>query len=149
VSERVDIEVFFDGACPVCAREIRALRWLDRRGRIRFTDFAAAGFDARAHGVAFDHLMAEMHGRLPDGTWVRGVETFRRLYTALGFGPVVALSRLPGIAHVLDWGYRKFARNRLRLTGRGCEAACGYSSMERMGTVADGNQASTPSTKIA
>ena len=83
--------------------------------------------------------MAEMHGRLPDGTWVRGVETFRRIYTALGLGPVVWLTRLPGVSHALDWGYRTFARNRVRLVGR-CDAdSCGYPppKSERMGTVAD------------
>ena len=32
------IEVFYDGACPLCVREIRFLRRLDRRGRIRYTD---------------------------------------------------------------------------------------------------------------
>ena len=33
----VDVEVFYDGDCPLCTREIRLLRRLDRRGRIRFT----------------------------------------------------------------------------------------------------------------
>ena len=67
--------------------------------------------------------MDEIQGRLPDGNWITGVEVFRRLYTAVGFGPLVALTRLPGISHGLDAGYRVFARNRLRFTGR-CEASC-------------------------
>ena len=70
--------------------------------------------------------MAEMHGRLPDETWLQGVEVFRRLYAAIGFGPLVFLSRLPLISQVLDWGYAILARSRLRLTGRcsanGCSA---------------------------
>ena len=45
-------------------------------------------------------LMAQMHGRLPDGTWLRGVEVFRRMYAAVGFGPLVFLSRLPLISQV-------------------------------------------------
>ncbi len=32
------VEVFFDGECPLCMREIRMLRRLDRKDRIRFTD---------------------------------------------------------------------------------------------------------------
>jgi predicted DCC family thiol-disulfide oxidoreductase YuxK len=117
------VEVFHDGACPLCAREIAALRRLDRRGRIRFTDIAAPGFDAAAIGVPWEALMARIHGRLPDGTLIEGVEVFRRLYAAVGFGPVVALTRLPGVAHVLELAYRGFARNRLRLTGR-CDDGC-------------------------
>jgi len=116
-----DIEVYYDGACPMCAREIAMLRRLDRAGRIRFVDIAAPGFDACAVGVSQEALMARIHGRLPDGTRIDGVEVFRRLYTAVGFGTAVALTRLPGVAQLLDAAYAGFARRRRRLGGR-CEA---------------------------
>lgn len=112
------VEVFFDGACPLCRREINMIRRRDCAGRIRFIDIAAADFRAGDYGVSFDRLMAEIHGRLPDGTWIRGVEVFRRLYSAIGWGAAVWLTRLPGISGLLDFGYRVFARNRLRWTGR-------------------------------
>lgn len=116
-----DIEVFYDGACPMCAREISMLRRLDRAGRIRFADISAPGFDAGAVGVRQEALMARIHGRVADGTLIDGVEVFRRLYTAVGFGPAVALTRLPGVAQLLDTAYAGFARRRLRLGGR-CDA---------------------------
>ena len=111
-------EVFFDGECPLCKREIDVLRRLDLRRRILFTDIAAPGFDAAALGKTYPELMEVIHGRFPDGRFTTGVETFRQLYAALGFGPLVALSRLPGVRHLLDLGYHLFAKNRLRLTGR-------------------------------
>lgn len=120
-----DLEVWFDGACPLCAREVAFLRRLDRAGRIRFTDIAAPGFDAAAAGIAWQDLMDRIHARLADGTVVEGVEVFRRLYAAVGYGWLVAPTRLPGVRQLLDLAYRTFARNRLRLTGRcateGCE----------------------------
>ncbi len=116
-----DIQVFFDGDCPLCRREIGLLRWLDRRGRIAFEDIAAPGFEPGPLGRTQEELMASIHGRLPDGTWIDGVEVFRRLYAAVGLGPLVALSRLPGVSGGLDLAYRLFARNRLRLTGRRCD----------------------------
>lgn len=119
------IELFYDGGCPLCSREVRFLQRRDRRGAIRFTDIDAAGFEAVPGGPGLDGLMARIHARLPDGTWVEGVEVFRRLYTAIGFGPLVALSRLPGIARLLDWSYAVFARNRRRLTGRCTADTCG------------------------
>jgi predicted DCC family thiol-disulfide oxidoreductase YuxK len=119
----VEVEVFYDGGCPLCRREIGLLRRMDRRGRIRFTDIVAPEFDATRLGTTHAELMAEIRGRLPDGTWIAGVEVFRRLYSAVGCGWLVAPTRLPGISHLLDWGYRVFARNRLRLTGR-CTDAC-------------------------
>jgi predicted DCC family thiol-disulfide oxidoreductase YuxK len=65
--------------------------------------------------------MARIHARLPDGTLVEGVEVFRRLYAAVGFAPVAALTRLPGVAQFLDVAYDWFAQRRLRLGGR-CDA---------------------------
>ncbi len=116
-------EVFHDGDCPLCAREIAMLRRLDRHGRIRFTDIAEPGFDPRPLGRTHQELMAEIHGRTPDGEWVTGVEVFRQLYASVGFAGAVALTRLPGVSHAMDAGYRVFARNRLRLTGR-CDDTC-------------------------
>ena len=116
------IEVFYDGDCPLCAKEINMLQMLDRgRGRVRCTDISDPSFRAADYGLEHEVMMASIHGRLPDGSLIQGVEVFRRLYSAVGFGPLVTVSRLPGISAALDIGYRLFARNRLRLTGR-CES---------------------------
>ncbi len=119
-----EFEVFYDGGCPVCSREVRFLQRRDRRGAIRFTDIDAAGFRVEPGGPGLDALMARIHGRLPDGTWIEGVEVFRQLYTAIGLGALAALTRLPGIAHLLDWTYAVFARNRRRVFGRCTAEAC-------------------------
>jgi predicted DCC family thiol-disulfide oxidoreductase YuxK len=118
-----EVEVFFDGACPLCSREIGWLRWMDRRGRIRFTDIADPSFDAPSCGMSWDRLMERIHARLPDGSWIEGVEVFRRLYGAVGFGVLVELTRLRPIARLLDAAYTRFAQNRLRWTGR-CDGVC-------------------------
>lgn len=112
------VEVFFDGDCPLCMREIRMLQRKDRAGRIQFTDIAAPAFDAETYGTTQAELMARIHGRLSDGTWIEGVEVFRQLYTAIGWRTAVAFTRLPGISHLVRLGYHLFAKNRLRLTGR-------------------------------
>jgi predicted DCC family thiol-disulfide oxidoreductase YuxK len=118
-----DIEVFFDGECPVCRREIAFLRRLDRRKRIRFTDLTPLGPAGTVEGIPWADLMAEIHGRLPDGRWIKGVEVFRRLYAAVGFGPLVRVTRWTGIEQVLDAAYAAFARRRLRWTNR-CTDDC-------------------------
>ena len=119
-----EVEVFFDGECPLCMREVRMLRRLDRRERIHFVDISAQGFDASSVGVTWAALMDRIHGRLPDGRLIEGVEVFRRLYAAVGFAPLVALTRLPGISALLEAAYQAFAKNRLRLTGRCVDGAC-------------------------
>lgn len=117
------IEMFYDGDCPLCLRETNFIRRLDRNRRVCFTNIASPDFDPSSTGKAYHELMAEIHGRLTDGRWVTGVEVFRRLYSSVGLGPLVQLTRLPLIRQLLNAGYRVFARNRLRLTGR-CEGTC-------------------------
>ena len=112
------VQVFYDGDCPLCLREIKLLRWMDRRKHIRFTDIACPDFKPSDYAKTQKEFMDEIHGRMPNGTWIIGVEVFRQLYSAVGLGLLVAMSRIPGISHGLDLGYRVFAKNRLRFTGR-------------------------------
>lgn len=116
-------EVFYDGECPLCRREIGLLQRRDGAQRIRFTDIADPAFDPAPLGVSWEALMKRIHGRLPNGDLVEGVEVFRQLYAAVGFERLVRASRLPGVKQLLDAGYALFAQNRLRLTGR-CNEAC-------------------------
>ncbi len=117
------IEVFYDGDCPLCKREINVLRLMDRGDRLRLTNIAATDFDAAKYDITMERFMEEMHGRLPSGEWVTGVEAFRHIYGAFGFGWLVSATRLPGVSHLADKAYHVFARNRLRLTGR-CDDHC-------------------------
>ena len=121
-------EVFYDGQCAICTREINMLRKLDRRQRIVFTDIADASFDALGQtGRTYETLMDEIHGRFEDGTVVTGVEVFRQLYARVGLGWAVGITRLFGVRQGLDLGYKVFAKNRLRLTGRCIDEACSVS----------------------
>ena len=117
------VEVFYDGDCPLCNREINILRWLDRKSRIQFTDIAVPIFQPENYGKTMTDFMSHIHGRNKDGNWIEGVEVFRQLYAAVGFGPLILLTRIPVISHLLEWFYGKFAKNRLRWTGR-CDDNC-------------------------
>jgi predicted DCC family thiol-disulfide oxidoreductase YuxK len=119
------IRVLHDGDCPLCSREVRFLEKRDGgSGRIAFEDIADPAFDPGKYGLDAGQLMARIHGVLPDGTVVEGVEVFRRAYGAVGLGWLLAPTRWPGLRRLADGAYRLFARNRLRWTGRAsaCEA---------------------------
>ena len=113
------IRILFDAECPLCQREGRLLERLDGgRGRISLEDISAPAFDASRYGLDPADLEARLHGVLPDGTIVQGVEVLARAYEAVGWGWFVAPARWPGFRWLLDRAYLWFARNRLRLTGR-------------------------------
>jgi predicted DCC family thiol-disulfide oxidoreductase YuxK len=130
------IRVLYDGDCPLCSREIRFLERRDRgRGRIRFEDIAEPSFDPGAYGLEAREVMARIHGVLPDGTVIAGMEVFRQAYAAVGLGWLMAPTGWPGLRRLADLAYRIFARNRLRLTGRTC--SCEARPPQEIGTRAE------------
>lgn len=116
-------EVFYDGDCPMCLREIEMIRRMDKRRSITLTDIAAPDFDAAETGQSFEELMRAIHARF-DATnekpeqWITGVEVFREIYSRLGFATATNLSRLPVVRHMLYGGYRVFAYFRFKLAMR-------------------------------
>lgn len=116
----MSFEVFFDGDCPLCVKEIQLLKWLDRNnGNILFTDIADPRFEPIAQtGLTMDELMAEIYGRMPNGDLVKGVEVFRQLYGAVGLGLLLAPTGWKPLRPMFDSIYSVFAKNRLRMTGR-------------------------------
>jgi predicted DCC family thiol-disulfide oxidoreductase YuxK len=115
------LELFFDGECPLCKREIDLMRVLDRKHRIVFTDIASPEFTPPEGGPPADAYMARIQARiLGEERWLDGMEVFRQAWSRLGFGWLMQVTRLPGLSHLLERSYTWFAQNRLRLTGR-CE----------------------------
>jgi predicted DCC family thiol-disulfide oxidoreductase YuxK len=122
---RAAIRILFDAECPLCAREGWLLERLDRgRGRIELEDISAPDFDPGRYGLTLAEVEARLHGVLPDGRLVDGVEVLAMAYEAVGLGWLAAPARWPGVRWLLDRAYAWFARNRLRLTGR-ASLACG------------------------
>jgi len=98
---------------------------LNRKGLLALEDIAAADFDASLYGRTFEQLMGTIHGVLPDGRLVTGMEVFRRAYAAVGLGWLLAPTGWPVLKSFFDFAYKLFAQNRLRLTGRPQDCASG------------------------
>lgn len=114
------IKLLYDGECPLCLREVNFLRKRDAgRGLVAFVDIADLNYDPQMHGgVDFATAMGRIHAVLPDGTVIKNVEVFRRVYEVLGMGWVYAITKLPIIGAVADFLYGIWADLRLKLTGR-------------------------------
>lgn len=111
-------KILIDGGCALCAREATLLEKLDReRGRLVMENIADPDFDPSRYGKTYEQVMAHIHGVLPDGTVIEGMEVFRRAYAAVGWGWLLAPTALPVLRPVFDALYRLFARIRLKLPG--------------------------------
>ncbi|MHC4672386.1 MAG: thiol-disulfide oxidoreductase DCC family protein [Planctomycetota bacterium] len=113
------IKILIDGECPLCKREAGFLRRLDGgRQRLLIEDITTPDFDPCKYDTKMDDLMGQIHGVMPNGTLVKGVEVFRLAYEAVGLGWLLAPTKWPILKQLSDTCYTWFARNRLRLTGR-------------------------------
>ncbi len=116
-------KILIDGECPLCSKEADLLRYLDgKRELLVIEDITAEHFNPAAYGTTMDELMSQIHGVLPNGQLVRGMEAFRQAYAAVGYGWLLAPTRWPIVSPIAERAYRWFARNRLRITRR--ENAC-------------------------
>ena len=117
------MEVFYDGHCPMCMREIRALMRLDLGGHIRFTDFASGVFDPAEIGKSPDELTRRTHARLPTGEIISGMDVMRTMCSILGLHRVARFSRVPVLSTILTAANAVFSHLRRR-NAEGCEEGC-------------------------
>ena len=114
------IKLLYDGECPLCVREVNFLKKQDSgRGLVSFVDIADDNYTPEANGgVNFETAMGRIHAVLPDGTIIKNVEVFRRVYEVLGMGWIYAITKLPIVGAMADLLYGIWADWRLKLTGR-------------------------------
>ncbi|UCC15689.1 MAG: DUF393 domain-containing protein [Gammaproteobacteria bacterium] len=120
------IKLLYDAACPFCRREIHWIKRRDKTNILALEDISAPEFDAGRYGLDYETVDGAIHAILPDGSIITGMEVFRRLYATIGLGWLLAPTGWPGLRRLFDWGYKVFARNRVRLggaVGRRCDDA--------------------------
>lgn len=107
--------LYHDGHCPFCRVEVNWLSRHQHQDRIRLVDIQSDAFNATHDRGEFDAMMGLLHVKDSQGNWYIGMEASRALYAVLGYRRLVWLSCLPGLKGALNWGYRWFARRRVRL----------------------------------
>lgn len=107
------LTVWYDGACPLCLREIALVRRLDRRGAIRFEDVSS---EAAFCPVDRSELLARFHAQESGQPIVSGAAAFAAMWRAIpALRPLGEAARLPPVLWVLERMYRAFLRVRPRL----------------------------------
>ncbi len=101
--------VWYDGACPLCRREIALMRRLDRAGAIRFVD--VAGEEA---GCPVDRaeLLARFHAE-ENGRLLSGAAAFAAMWRAIPLlRPLGLAARNRWVLALLERAYVAFLRVR-------------------------------------
>jgi predicted DCC family thiol-disulfide oxidoreductase YuxK len=89
-------------------------------------DISSGEFDPARYGLTGEQALRQIHGVLPSGQVISGMEVFRQAYGAVGWGWLVRPTAWPIFRPLFDRAYSWFARNRLRIARRSsvCREAC-------------------------
>ncbi len=112
---RESLTVLYDGACPLCRREIAHAQGLARRQgdeTLCFVDISAADASPMPAGERAA-LLARFHVQRADGSRLTGAAAFVAMWRRLpGWRWVARIADLPGGLALMELGYRGFLRVR-------------------------------------
>lgn len=100
-----DVTVWFDSDCPMCVREIKLMRRLDKRNAIDFVSIqGAAGCP-----IGTDELMKRFHAQESGEPIVSGAAAFAAMWRAIPvLRPLGLLARVRPVLWILEQLYRGF-----------------------------------------
>lgn len=110
------LTVFYDGACPLCAREIGFYQNRQGADTVTWLDVSALGAAVVSPGLSKDQAMARFHVLGPDGKLLSGGAAFAQLWRVLpGFRLLGRIGQTAPAAWILKHAYNGFLRFRPRL----------------------------------
>ncbi|NWO08045.1 MAG: DUF393 domain-containing protein [Alteromonadaceae bacterium] len=109
MSPRYDT-LFYDGSCPLCAKEVETLRTL-QRGNLIFADIHQQ-WSANADIPSHETLLRRLHLKTWTGEWVVGLPANVRAWSHTRFGFLFRPLLWPGIYPVARFIYERWADRR-------------------------------------
>ena len=110
VKELPPLTVLYDGACPLCRREIGIYRGLQPNTPVCFADVNDIALPLPP-GTTRAQLLARFHVRGRDGQLHSGAQAFLALWATLpGWRWLALAGRLPGAVWLMEHAYTRFLR---------------------------------------
>lgn len=104
--------IFYNGACPICRREIEHYDRLDQSGAnsLSFVDISEPGSIAAELSLEQDDAKRRLHVLDEDGRLLSGIPAFAAIWDRLPrYRWLSALVRLPILRSLLPWLYEPIA----------------------------------------
>ena len=112
IRERQVVKVWFDSACPLCAREIKIMKKLDWFNKVDFVDVLSTPDCPTPR----EHLLERFHAQRLDGPLLSGAAAFALLWRSLPLlRPLGEIARIPFVLRVLEILYLRFLEIRPKL----------------------------------
>lgn len=112
------LTVYYDGACPLCRKEIGVYKDCRGSDAVAFVDVSEAGA-VPGDDLSREAALARFHVRDEKGELHSGAAGFARLWLALpGWKLLGRLAKLPFVLPLLESAYRGFLKIRPRIAAR-------------------------------
>jgi len=109
--------VYYDGACPLCSREIALYRRLDGADDLHWVDITTASPQELGADLTREQALSRFHVRDEQGRLVSGGAGFLTIWRRLpGLRWMAWLAARPPLSWLLEPAYRAFLRIRPWLT---------------------------------
>jgi predicted DCC family thiol-disulfide oxidoreductase YuxK len=104
------IEVFYDGKCGLCSKEINYYRGIAPDGIFVWADIATNPEPLASYNIEQVEALRRLHARDTAGNWHVGVAAFILIWRQLRYWRLLAmLFSMPGVRQVADTFYNRFA----------------------------------------
>ena len=106
------LTLYFDGACPLCAREVAFLRRRSTAAKLILIDIDGDDFDPIPLGLSIEQMSSCLHARFANDQWVTGLDATFWSWRAAGVGMWAAPLAWRPLRPLLSVLYRLFCRLR-------------------------------------
>ena len=111
--------LYYDGNCPLCLREIRALARLGDQG-LQLVD--AHSYEPGSDEPSRESMLLRLHLKTAEGSWLSGVDATVKAWSHTRWGFLFRPLRWPLLAPLADRAYDYWARR--RFDGLYCDSSC-------------------------
>ena len=110
-AQKRPVQVFYDGNCPICSREISFYRSLRGASAVLWTDLSGAGASELPDTIDRIDALRRIHAIDSKGQIVSGAPVFSLIWSTLPqFRLLGFFSRLPLVNRALDFLYWTFLK---------------------------------------
>ena len=117
------LRIFYDGACHLCYREVKAYKKKDYSNLLLLVDISSNEFDANNYGLDNHLVNIHMHSMSEDGKIYKGIDTFIEIWKRVPpYNKLIPIFENSALRPLFDSGYNIFAKFiRPNLPKRDCE----------------------------
>lgn len=110
-------QLFYDGACPLCSKEMRVLQKHKVRS-LALVDIHSVSDWSQLPPK--EHMLRKLHLRLKGGVWLRGLEANIYAWRGTRVAWLWRLLTLPGISFFANHAYEYWAERRFKNLQNNC-----------------------------